>query len=293
MKVLVIGGSGMLGHKLVHKWRDKFDLWSTVRTEYQGDNKDLIFDSGKTLENIDIEDFSLVEKAITEIKPDVIVNAVGIIKQLPTAKSVIKTLTINSIFPHRLAEISQAIGARLITISTDCVFNGRRGNYSETDIPDAEDLYGKSKQLGEVVSENCLTIRTSIIGRELSTAHSLLEWFLNNRNKEVKGYKKAVFSGFPTVILADIIADIIVKHPKLEGLYHISSNPINKFELLQLINEAYQVEKEIVQSDTVEIDRSLNSARFRQETGFEPLEWNEMIEIMAKDNNLYENKELL
>ena len=280
----------MLGHKLVHKWRDQFDLWTTVRGEQKKYNFNKIIDTKKVFENVDIENFQSIENAINDIEPEVIVNAVGIIKQIPTAKSAIKTLTINSIFPHRLAELSQQTGARLITISTDCVFNGKRGNYTEKDIPDAEDLYGKSKHLGEVMSENCLTIRTSIIGRELYTAHSLVEWFLGNRGKRIKGFVKAIFSGFPTVILAEIIADIITKHPDLKGLYHISSDPINKYELLQFINEAYQAEVKIEPTEDFEIDRSLNSNKFRQATGFKPLEWHKMIEIMAADNEPYKDK---
>jgi dTDP-4-dehydrorhamnose reductase len=277
MKVLVIGGSGMLGHKLIQAWEDKFEVWTTVRSNFIQFGNLQFFNEQRTIGNINIENIKSVEETVGRLNPDVIVNGVGIIKQLPTAKDVIKTLTVNSIFPHQLAEIANQAGARLITVSTDCVFNGEKGNYSENDCSDAYDLYGKSKYLGEVITENCLTIRTSIIGRELYTSHSLVEWFLSNQGAGVKGFVKAIYSGFPTLILADILADIIINHPEIEGLYHISSEPINKFDLLQLIKEAYQARIEIEPFEDFEIDRSLDSTKFRQATGFKPPEWREMI----------------
>src|ERR1044072_2086378 len=167
MKILILGGSGMLGHKLVQAWKDKFKVWTTLRNGIEKYGKYNIFDDSKTFEQVEAENFGKIYEIIKNTKPDVIVNAIGIIKQLPTAKNVIKTLSINSIFPHKLSEMAEEFGSRLICVSTDCVFSGEKGNYKEEDIADAYDLYGKSKNLGEVVAGNCLTIRTSIIGREL------------------------------------------------------------------------------------------------------------------------------
>ncbi len=280
----------MLGHKLVQILRHKLDVYSTFRNDFGKYEPFEIFEKHKSIENIDVENLTLVEDVIFNLKPDVIINAVGIIKQIPSAKNVIKTLTINSIFPHRLAELANQIQARLITISTDCVFNGKKGKYIETDIPDAEDLYGKSKDLGEVTFDNCLTIRTSIIGRELFTAHSLIEWFLSNRGRTVKGYLNAVYSGFPTVILAEIIGDLIDNYPLLQGLYHISSEPINKYDLLNLVNEAYGAQIKIEPFEDFVIDRSLDSTRFREITGFQPLNWREMINKMASDDAPYSKR---
>jgi len=289
MRVLVIGGGGMLGHKLVQVWQERFDLWTTIRTEYRDYEKFGIFNRNKTIERIDIEDIVSVEEAISGSKPDVIVNAVGIIKQTSSAKNVIKTLTGNSIFPHQLSDIAKRFGSRLITISTDCVFSGKAGKYSESDVSDASDLYGKSKCLGEVLTDNCLTLRTSIIGRELNTAHGLIEWFLSNEGKSVKGFNRAVFSGFPTVVFADILADLIINHSGLHGLFHISSEPINKLDLLRLVKDAYQVDIEINPSDEFVIDRSLDSTKFREATGFRSLDWEEMIRRMAADDVPYQN----
>ena len=287
MKVLIIGAGGMLGHKLAQVFSGKFEVFATLRSEFSRYEYLDIFNRKQTFENVDIEDIEKIEEIVKITKPDVIINAVGIIKQIPTANNVVKTLKINSIFPHQLAEIAKASGSRLICISTDCVFSGKKGNYSEADVSDAEDLYGKSKNLGEVTAENCLTIRTSIIGREIGTKHSLLEWFLSNHGKVVKGYKNAIFSGFPTIILAEILADLIENHKDLRGLYHVSSAPINKFDLLNLIKENYAANIEIKAEEDFVIDRSLNSAKFRTATGFEPQSWEKMIEKMANDSTNY------
>ena len=278
----------MLGHKLVQVWQNKFDVWTTLKGKFEDYEKYNIYEKEKTLDLVDAEDFETVEQAIKNVEPQVIFNAVGIIKQLPSSENVIKTLTINSIFPHKLAEIAGRIDARLINISTDCVFDGKKGNYNEGDVSNATDVYGKSKNLGEVTEKNCLTLRTSIIGRELQTQHSLVEWFLSNRGKKVKGFEKAVYSGFPTIVLADIIADLIENHVSLSGLYHVSADPINKYDLLKLINEAYQSEIEIEPFDDFQIDRSLDSGKFRKETGFQPAGWREMIKRMADDKTPYD-----
>lgn len=289
MKILILGAGGMLGHKLVQTLNVKFDVWATVKGEFGNYEKYEIFDKERVIESIDVEDFENLALTIKKLKPQVIINAIGIIKQLPTSKNVVKTLSVNSILPHRLAELAAKINAKLINISTDCVFDGAKGNYSEIDISNATDVYGKSKNLGEVVEGNCLTIRTSIIGRELQTAHSLVEWFLSNRGGIAKGFVNAIYSGFPTIVLADIIGDIIENHFDLRGLYHISADPINKFELLQLINEAFDAKIEIEPFEDFRIDRSLNSAKFRNETGFKPESWRKMIERMAQDPTPYDN----
>ena len=278
----------MLGHKLVEQWQGKFEVYATVRTDFLRYESAGLFKKDKVICPVEVENIESVRQAIKISQPDVIVNGIGLIKQLPTSKNVIKTLTVNSIFPHRLAEMALENNACLITVSTDCVFNGKRGNYSEEDVSDAEDVYGKSKNLGEVVAENCLTIRTSIIGRELETAHSLVEWFLSNRGGKVRGFTNAIYSGFPTIVLAEIIADLIVNRQNLSGLYHVSSEPIDKYRLLCLIRDAYNLDVEIEPFDDFKIDRSLNSAKFRRATGFAPESWEEMIKKMAADSFPYE-----
>lgn len=280
----------MLGHKLVQILSEENDVWTTLSSGLEKYEKFSIFKSGKTFENINVEEPKSYYRIIRDLEPDVIINAIGIIKQLPDSKNVIKTLTVNSIFPHQIAEIANEIDCRLITFSTDCVFDGKNGNYKETDISNAYDVYGKSKNLGEVIQDGSLTLRMSIIGRELLTQKSLIEWFLSNHGNKVKGYTNAIYSGFPTIILAQIIENIIKNFRDLSGLYHISSEPISKFDLLQLVKEKYKIEVEIELFADFQIDRSLNSDKFRNETGFEPISWDKMIEIMANDKTEYEQK---
>lgn len=281
----------MLGHKLVQSLGNDHQTWTTIRGTFASIESFGIFDRGRVIENIDVADPFSIRKAIEKARPDVVINAVGIIKQLPTSKDVVTTLTINSIFPHRLAELSGEFGFRLICVSTDCVFDGEKGNYNEDDLPNASDLYGKSKNLGEVSGDNCLTLRTSIIGRELETAHSLVEWFIGNRGRTVKGYVNAIYSGFPTIIFADIIDDLIENHANLAGLYHVSSEPINKFDLLGLIRSEFNLDINIEPFEEFRIDRSLDSTRFKEATGFSPPPWNEMIKVMAEDPTPYDKWE--
>ncbi len=277
----------MLGHKLVQVLQKQFDVWTTFRGSSTEFDKFGFYDSEKVVANIDVENFEVVRDAVFNLEPNVVINAIGIIKQTPTSNDVVKTLKINSIFPHQLAELTKKAGARLITVSTDCVFDGRKGNYKEEDISDAADLYGKSKNLGEISAPHCLTLRTSIIGRELQTAHSLVEWFLSSKGRKIRGFTNAVFSGFTTIVLAEIISDLIENHSNLHGLYHVSSEPISKFDLLCLLKKFYALPIEIEPDGDFKIDRSLNSERFRSETGFVPDEWSTMIGRMTADSTPY------
>lgn len=290
MKILIFGGGGMLGHKFVQILQKNFDVWTSIRDDYKKYEKFGIFEKNKIIEGFNVLNLELIQKTVKKVKPDVVINAVGIIKQLPSSKNVINTLSTNSIFPHQLAEICLKNNCYLINISTDCVFNGKKGNYIEEDVSNAIDLYGRSKSLGEVTSERCVTLRTSIIGRELFTKHSLVEWFLSNQGNRIKGFVNAIYSGFPTIILADIISQLLKNKIFLEGLYHVSSNSINKFELLKLLKNAFKMDVEIESFEEFKIDRSLNSDKFRKQTGFEPQSWEEMIDIMANDKTPYQNK---
>ncbi len=288
MRVLILGASGMLGHKLMQVYQDRFETWGTVRSNYQEYARYGFFDPERLLGGVDASDFYTIVRAFETAQPTVVVNTIGIVKQLPAAKDPIVSLTVNSLFPHRLAKLCQATNARLIHISTDCVFSGRKGMYTEEDVPDPLDLYDRSKLLGEVNGPACLTLRSSFIGRELGTTYGLVEWFLSNRGRSVPGYTNAIFSGFPTLIMAGIIAEVIERQPDLSGLYHISSEPTSKFQLLCLLRDAFQVPIEIEPFPSVCIDRSLDSSRFRTETGFVPSSWPEMLKEMVADPTPYE-----
>jgi dTDP-4-dehydrorhamnose reductase len=289
MKVLVLGGEGMLGHKMSQVLSQQFETYVTMRQPASAYSHYGIFDLERTIGRIDCLHFDSIVKAIGKLKPDVIVNCIGIVKQVIEEYDLIETLTVNSIFPHRLKNLCSLADTRLIHFSTDCVFSGQKGMYKEEDESDAADLYGRSKYLGEVDCDNCLTLRTSIIGRELNTKNGLLEWFLSNDGGTVKGYSNVIFSGFPTVVLADILAKVIRDFPNLNGILHISSDQISKFDLLQLIADEYQLRIKVKPFADYSIDRSLDSNRFRNKTGIIPPEWPELIKRMKKDPTPYDN----
>jgi dTDP-4-dehydrorhamnose reductase len=278
----------MLGHKLVQQLARRHNVKFTLRGKFESVEKYCILHREDAIEFVDALDFETIRNAVVLSNPDVVINAMGIVKQVAEAEDVVNTLTVNSILPHRLSQLSNELGFRLITMSTDCVFLGSRGLYVENDIADAIDLYGQSKHWGEVDAPNSITLRTSIIGRELSGAHGLLEWFISNRGKSVKGYSRAIFSGFPTIVLADIILDIIETHRELKGVFHISSEPISKFDLLTKVNERFGLDVEISDAPEIKIDRSLDSTKYRNQTGFVPLTWDEMIERLASEDVPYD-----
>jgi len=237
----------------------------------------------RLIANVPVEGETGLLAAFDRARPDVVINCVGIIKQLPAANDPLESLAINSSLPHRLAKYCGMSGARLVHFSTDCVFSGETGHYSEGDFPDAYDLYGRTKFLGEVDYENAITLRTSIIGHELVSAKGLVDWFLSQTG-EVKGYSKAIFSGLPTIEVAHVVRDLVMPKPDLHGLYHLSVDPINKHDLLKLVAETYGKDIKITPDDKLAIDRSLNSDRFRAATGFAPRPWPELIRAMHADH---------
>ncbi|MEQ1605249.1 MAG: SDR family oxidoreductase [Pyrinomonadaceae bacterium] len=289
MSILIIGGSGMLGHKLYQRLSSESEVCATVRSDLAAIEKFGIFKGHSVFPGVDVTVPAAVRRVIEVVRPECVVNCVGVVKQNPTLADKIRTLTINSIFPNQLAQLSLEFDFRLITISTDCVFDGKVGNYSESDEANARDLYGMSKFLGEVSDGRALTIRTSIIGREISTSHSIVEWFLAHRGGTVDGYTKAIYSGFPTIELADTIATLIKDFPDLNGLFHISGDPISKFDLLTLLNKYFKAEVSIAPSEAVVVDRSLDSTKFKTLTGFTFPDWESMVARMAADPTPYDS----
>ena len=288
MRVLILGGSGMLGHKLWQVFRDRFDTYATFRQGPSAYARFGVFDPARSVGRVSAEDFDSVVRAFAGVRPEAVVNCVGIVKQDAAAKDPVASITVNSLFPHRLAHLCRAAGARLVHLSTDCVFSGATGGYAEPDAPDARDLYGRTKLLGEVDYDGCLTLRTSMIGRELAGAHGLVEWFLSQRGRRVRGFRRAVFSGFTTRALAGVIADVLERHPALRGVRHAAAEPINKYDLLTLVRDAYGLDIEIERDETFVCDRSLDASRFRAETGLTPPSWPEMIAGLRDDETPYE-----
>jgi dTDP-4-dehydrorhamnose reductase len=292
MRVLILGGAGMLGHKLYQTLRTRFDVRTTLRGTYRSYAELGIFEREEVVERIDAVNFDSIVDAFAKTKPDAVVNCIGVVKQLAEAKDPIASLTLNSLFPHRLQRLCAASGSRLIHISTDCVFSGRRGGYTETDISDAEDLYGRSKFLGEVTESPALTLRTSIIGRELGSQTGLVEWFLSNRGGRVRGFEKAVFSGVTTRALSELIATILSDHPGLTGLYQVAAEPVNKYDLLLLLRDVLGVEVGIDRDAGLVIDRSLSAKKFFDATRLTPPSWSAMIQEMRDDPTPYDRWEV-
>ncbi len=289
MRVLILGATGMLGHKLYQRFKDRFDTYGTIRGSFHPLQRYGFYDEDHILTGVDAFHMGSITRALAQVRPDVVINCIGIIKQSHLAQDPATSITLNALFPHQLAAQCALAGAHGIFISTDCVFNGRKGSYTENDPSDAEDLYGRTKFLGEVDQEGMLTLRTSVIGRELSTQYSLTEWFLSNRGGRVRGFTQAIYTGFPTVTLASILADIIGNHPDLNGVYQVASNPIDKHRLLQLVRDAYGVNIDIEPDDRIKIDRSLDGSRFREATGIVPPSWPEMVAAMAADPTPYDS----
>ena len=279
-KILVLGASGMLGNAVLRLFSqtDGYTVTGALRSRQAigllPDNVRNLVVSGIDVENID----SLL-RLFDEVQPDVVINCVGLVKQLSDVNNPLVALPINSLFPHRLAHICAISNARLVHMSTDCVFTGSKGMYTEQDVTDAQDLYGVSKRLGEVDYPNAITLRTSIIGHELNGNRGLIDWFLSQEGT-VRGFNRAIFSGLPTIEIGCLIRDYVIPNPDLTGVYHVSAEPISKYDLLSLVAEIYGKDIQIMQDNEFKIDRSLDSSRFRQVTGFSPAAWPELIRSM-------------
>ncbi|MCF6121603.1 SDR family oxidoreductase [Mesorhizobium sp. M7A.F.Ca.CA.001.07.2.1] len=278
-RILVLGASGMLGNAVFRFFANSegYVVFGSTRSN----NLHPVFPESRAtlIDAGDVENFDGLSKIFAVANPDVVINCIGLVKQMSSVNDPLAAIPINAVLPHRLARLCAVARARLVHISTDCVFDGAAGNYSESARPNADDLYGRSKLLGEVVCENSITLRTSIIGRELNTSHGLVDWFLSQQ-ADVKGFTRAVFSGLPTVELARIIRDFVLPNIKLTGVYHVSSDPISKYDLLRIIAEVYGKKTQIVPDDQLVIDRSLNSSRFQNATGYRPPDWPVLIRSM-------------
>ncbi|KTD42639.1 dTDP-4-dehydrorhamnose reductase family protein [Legionella parisiensis] len=286
-KILVLGSTGMLGNAVFRflSTNPQFRVFATMRhAQDKRFFENVLHD--QIITNVDVLNNDALMDVFAKVNPDIVINCIGLIKQLAIAKDPLVTLPINAIFPHRLVKLCALSAARLIHVSTDCVFSGRKGMYKETDLSDAEDLYGKSKFIGELNDfSNAVTLRTSIIGHELNSNYALIDWFLSQQGS-VKGYKKAIYSGLPTVELARVIAEFVLPNDNLSGLYHVSSDPIDKFTLLKLVAETYGKVIDIIPDDQLCIDRSLDSTRFKEASGYTPPSWPDLILKMKAFNRL-------
>lgn len=282
MRVLVLGASGMLGHILWKSLSLRFpETYATIRgcrDDYK--KTDLFKNENKVFESVDALNFSNLEKVFDKVKPEVILSCIGITKRKIDVNNPATASSLNSILPNRLAIWGAKNGAKVINFSTDCVFDGTIGHYTEESLTSAKDVYGKTKALGEVKTGSALTLRSSFIGPELSNGSELLEWFIA-QSSVVKGYKKAIYSGFTTLELCRIVEKLLVNFPQAHGLYNVSSEPISKFDLLTLIKRKMGMDIEIIPDDSFFCDRSLDSSKFRKEFGYTPPSWEKMIDELA------------
>lgn len=280
MNILVLGASGMIGSTVLRvlSARNDWNVYGSVRDV--GVKRFFSASIGeRLLGGIDVESQDSLVTVLDQIRPDVVINCAGLTKHKPEAEDPLVSIPINSLMPHRLAGLCKLTGARLIHVSTDCVFSGEKGGYVEDDFADARDVYGKSKALGEVDYPHAITLRTSTIGHELQSKFGLLDWFLSQQGS-CKGFSHAIFSGLPTVVFAQVIRDVVIPHTELSGLYHVAAMPINKFDLLKLIADVYNMVIDIEPNDKLVIDRSLDATRFQLATGYVAPEWPELIKLM-------------
>jgi dTDP-4-dehydrorhamnose reductase len=276
-RILVLGGTGMLGHEVVRGLAERHEVHATVRDEEAARRHGV----GGELHAFDASRPEGLGELLGTVRPSAVVNCIGLVKQLEEASRPASAVALNALFPHQAAQVAAEHGARFLHVSTDCVFAGELeppGRYTEDDDPDARDLYGLSKLLGEVRATGALTIRTSIIGWELERASGLLEWLASQAGKPVRGFANAWFSGLTTRALTAVIEELLVEHPSLEGLFHVASEPINKYDLVVALNDALGLRCAVERSEEPRINRSLDPARFRAATGIEPPSWAEMID---------------
>lgn len=289
-RVLVVGASGMLGHQVCQQLlRRSHEVVGVTRRPEPALARLLPELAVRT--GVDVLDEGSLERVVRETRSEFIINAVGLVKQSSSASDKFLSTAINAWLPHRLSRLCRQAGARLLHVSTDCVFDGSRGRYTEEDPSDAKDLYGKSKWMGELDPEDptAVTFRTSIIGRELKLpGHGLIEWFLAQSGKPIKGFARAIYTGLTTIEISRVLALAIEKQPRLHGLYHVASEPITKFELLTLVKKYSGVPVNIQRDEDFFCDRSLIMKPFRAATDYTPPSWPAMVEEMCKDFPVYD-----
>lgn len=284
MKLLILGGSGMVGHTLIKQLLAKHEIFTILRnrTDLQSSKFfEKILQKDRCVLIDDINQYENLNNIIKQISPDIIINCIGVIKQRNDIKNTLNMIRINSLLPHILNDICHTNKIKLIHLSTDCVFSGNRGNYKESDNPDPTDKYGESKLLGEINEGTSLTIRTSFIGPELFNKKSLFEWIKSQKNTEIDGFENAIYSGLTTLTFAQVIENIIDKHLDLSGVWQVSSDSISKFELIKMINQKFNLNIKINRNSSFQCNRSLNSSKFKKKTAIKIPSWESMI------NNLY------
>ncbi|MBU1340001.1 MAG: SDR family oxidoreductase [Proteobacteria bacterium] len=282
MRILILGGTGMLGHTLWDHFSQRFpDTYATIRKNRNSYDPGGRFNSSRIIDFVEADDFIELAGVMKCVRPDFILNCIGVTKRREEACEALRTITLNALLPHKLVEWGKTNFAKVINFSTDCVFNGEQGNYTEESPTNATDFYGKTKALGEIQGNNALTLRSSFIGTELGPGTELLEWFLSQTGR-VKGFTNAIYTGLTTLELSRIIEQILLHNPGANGIYNVSSDPISKYALLILIKDKLHLGVDVIPDTIFRCDRSLNSTKFRKEFNYTPPTWETMIDELSK-----------
>jgi len=290
MRILILGVSGLIGHKLFQELSPDFEVFGTLHKSKNYYGNIALFSRQNIIENVNVAEFEIFKGILLAINPDVIINCVGITKRKDEIDDPFIALTINSVFPHRLADWAKNTGKRIIHFSTDCVFDGKIGNYDESSLTTAEDMYGRTKALGEIKYSHTLTLRSSFIGQELFGKTELLEWFLSQKGKQVKGFKNTLYSGVSTIFMACVVRDIIINHSNLSGLYNLApEKPISKYDLICIAREAYNIKVDIISDEEHVHLPTLDGSKLRNEICLTVPSWQEMMIELSSAKGFYLN----
>jgi dTDP-4-dehydrorhamnose reductase len=289
MRILILGGNGMIGHKVYQVLSDVHqDTWVLLRQSLGNIKNSELFNSQKVISEHDLTDLAKLGDTLDNLNPDVIINAVGITIRRGVENSISRSVVVNSALPHFIEEwVDKNDGKRVIHFSTDCVFSGGSGSYTEESVPDANDVYGKTKALGEISGPKSLTLRGSMIGREIENKTELLEWFLKNKSNVVKGFSEVIYSGITTLQMALFVKQIIAQFPNLSGLYNVASLPISKYDLLNLFNEHFKNGSTIIDEKGYKSRKDLIANKFYSKTGFKVPEWKDLVIDLQRDSEKY------
>lgn len=288
MRVLILGVSGLIGHKLFQELTSSFEVFGTLHKIKQQYGDIQLFSGDNVIGGVDVKKFEILTGVFAAINPDVILNCVGITKRKININYPLEVLMVNSVFPHQLANWAKENQKRVIHFSTDCVFDGKIGNYTESSLTTAEDIYGRTKALGEITYNHTLTIRSSFIGQELFDRTELLDWFLSQDGKVIKGFKNTFYSGVSTIFMAKVIKEIILNFPDLFGLYQLApGNPISKFELLSIAKESFNINVDIIADELHVHHPTLDSSKLKTEIDLTVPSWKEMMDELASEKLFY------
>lgn len=285
-RVLVVGANGLLGHSVVRELSPALDVWALTRQPATSSHllaRWLRID--RWIGGIDVRQDEELSQVLTRCRPQIVINCAGVIKQRLSSPR--EMWRLNAEVPHRLAHLTHQVGARLIHVSTDCVFDGARGSNRECDHPNATDLYGMSKAAGEPKGEHVLTIRSSHVGFEVTPGPSLLSWVMSRRGNAVDGYVNAKYSGVSTPTFARALRMLVEMSHPLSGVFHLASGPITKSSLLEMLNSTMRLNLSIIPVAEPKIDRTLDARAFEARTGFRVPTWDDMVSEIAETRSDY------